>query len=74
MKTLQENELTAGKFRSATQLLLLFSVLILILSAIVFQFRVSRFGITTSSMDSFLVFVLCSLFVGISMFFAAYFP
>jgi hypothetical protein len=73
MKPLQENDLTAGKFRSATQLLLLFSVLILIVSAIVFQVRVSRFGITTSSMDSFLVFVLCSLFVGISMFFAAYF-
>ena len=73
MKTLQEKESTVGKFLFGSQLLILFSVLILIECVVLYQLRLSRFGSINSSLDAFPVFFVCSLVVGISIFLCAYF-
>jgi hypothetical protein len=64
---------TFSKYRSNSYLIVLFSVLIIIESVLVFQFRISRFGTKSNPIDSLHIFSLCSFLIGLLFFLTSYF-
>jgi hypothetical protein len=73
VKTPKKMKSAYCEYLSYTSSFVLFSALIIIQSALVFQFRISRFGIKDNPIDSLQIFSLCSLLVGLLFFLASYF-